>query len=54
MGNNNLSLKYFPFQRKKQNTNEINLLTTNTYEAHCPNTLFPSNIGPPKIVTYYY
>lgn len=49
-----LSLKDFPFQREKRNPKEINLLTPNTYEIHCPNTLLPSNTGPLRIIIYYH
>jgi len=54
MGNTcDLSLEYHPCQKGKRNPNEINLLTTNTYEIRRPNTLFPCNSGLSRIMIYY-
>lgn len=46
------SLEYHPCQKGKQNPNEINLLTTNTYEIYWPNTLFPCNSSLLRMIYY--
>lgn len=46
-------MKIFSFP-KEETKHKINLLTTNTYEKHWPNTLLPSNTGPLRIIIYYY